>query len=190
MSSSFSSQSLIDLSKEDRLLFFRGTNFRWVTRALFFEQTLPEDRLECTIFTLKDVDHGGYLSLYRLYMEENDPTEYEFANKYLASWPHWLELVKCSWFRPHVQRWREELELQIKASALKEIREEASNSLSKNAFQANKYLLERGWDKDKKETTRSKVGRPTQNSIDERARQMIDEDISFKEDFERLRSIN
>lgn len=118
-----------------------------LTKGLFFEMASKDDQI---LYTLKDADHRGYPSLYRLYMEMDDVTEYEFANKYLDGWSHWMTLCECEWFKPFVARWREEIDLRMKAKALALIRKEALEG-GRNALAASKYLMERGWeDKGKK----------------------------------------
>jgi hypothetical protein len=159
---------------------FSGNFGRRYTKGLFFETTLSD---KSTVkYTLKEKDHQGYPSLKRLYLEEKDPTEYRFASKYLDNYSHWVELCACSWFKPHLEEWRRELELYIKSMALVKIFEEAENTLGKNTFNANKYLLERGWiDKDK--NTR---GRPSKQQIKEAANQLAQDNQQIEADYERL----
>jgi hypothetical protein len=127
------------------------------TRQLFYEMTGSSDK-DYAIYSLKDRDHKGYPSLYRLYMETDDPTEYEFATKYLDGWEHWNMLCNCDWFQPFVARWREELRLREAASRIRAIRKEADEG-GRNALAALKYLLERGWEdkKAKRKPTRKEV---------------------------------
>ena len=59
---------------------------RYLTQSLFLELGYKEQ----AVFTLKD-DHYTYNnkfypSLKKLYLEEGDVTEYQFANKYLLGW--------------------------------------------------------------------------------------------------------
>lgn len=113
-------------------------------KQLFFEMTLADKPY--VLYTLKDVDHEGYPSLYRLYMETDDPTEYEFANTYLDGWEHWEMLCATEWFKPYVTRWRKELDLRMKSKALKALKAEKDNLDSRTRITVNKYLLERGWE--------------------------------------------
>jgi hypothetical protein len=134
------------------------------------------------VYTLKDVDHEGYPSLYRLYMEVGDPTEYEFAIKHLNGWHHWQMLCSLSWFKEFVDRWRWELELRIKSGAVKRIMEEANEGKSK--FYANKFLVDGGWVA--KEDSKTPVGRPSQERIRQEAERLNDVERAIKEDRERL----
>jgi hypothetical protein len=120
------------------------------TRHLFFEETLADKTH--VVYTLKDVDHQGYPSLYRLYMETDDPTEYLFATTHLDGWEHWQMLCECAWFKPYIARWRQELDLRTRAKYLKGVKLAAANG-GKDSLAAMKYLIERGWE-DKKTKTK------------------------------------
>jgi len=151
----------------------------WLTKGIFYEELLA-DKSTC-LYTLKDTDHMGYPSLYRLYMETNDPTEWKFATTHLGGWKHWEMLCDCTWFKPYVERWRRELELRMKSQALARIMAEAKTS-NKESFSANKYLLEKGWEpKDS-----SKRGRPSKDDIKQAAREELQMNNRISEDFDRI----
>lgn len=176
---------------------FETKNLNLKTKSLFYEFYLDDD----PIYTLQDVDRKVIKrdpisleivkevvipSLFRLYMEENDPTEYAFASKYLHSWDHWQKICKASWFKnDYLRRWRKELELQQKASALKNIIREAS-STSKNSFQANKFLYEKsiGLDAQGNPKTDKKGIRVTDKEIFDQVRLMTE--TQTEEDYDRL----
>lgn len=148
--------------------------------ALFFEQTMADK--STVLYTLKDHDHNGYPSLYRLYMETNDPTEWRFATTYLDGWKHWELLQACVWFKPYIERWRRELELRMKSQALARIMAEAKTT-NKESFSANKYLLEKGWEP---KDTASKRGRPSKEDIKQAARDELQIVNRISEDFDRI----
>lgn len=150
----------------------------WLLQALFFETTLS-DRPHVK-FTLKDQDHAGYPSLYRLYMETNDPTEYIFATQYLGGWEHWERLCECSWFQPYVTRWRKELDLRFRAHALQNIRAIADSD-AKDKLTANKILLSYAPKGEAKGR-----GRPSKAEVQQEAKRMAQEQRNLKEDFERI----
>lgn len=93
-----------------------------LTQSLFLE---IDYNSEAAIYTLKDDDHTlngkTYLSLKRLYLECEDPTEYDFAKKYLLGWSHWKRLQENKTIRKHIDEWREELEYQIRSQAVRDI---------------------------------------------------------------------
>lgn len=128
-----------------------------LTRGLFYETALSKDTVR---YTLKNQDHMGFPSLRRLYLETDDPSEYDFATTHLDGLDHWDQLCQCRWFEPFLKAWRRELDLRQKARALLRIKEEAQSG-SKNSFAANKYLLERGWEGDEPK----RRGRPTKAEV-------------------------
>src|SRR3546814_11279720 len=73
------------------------------------------------------------------------PTEYEFANKHLANWNHWKRLLANVIIRRYIDEWREELELKMKAKAVREMQALVNSENGK--FKAAKYLDDKGWDK-------------------------------------------
>jgi len=159
---------------------FKSIMGHFITKGLFYETTLPDTRSAC-LFTLKDQDHEGYVSLYRLYMEANDPTEYQFAVSHLDGWEHWEAITACSWFKPYLARWRKELELRMKSKALSRIMSEAKTT-SKESFAANKYLLEKGWEP---KNTHGR-GRPSKEEIKEAARQEAQSAFRLEDDLQRI----
>ena len=160
---------------------FKNSNGVLLLKEMFFEHAISKANV---LFTLKDRDHTvagkTYPSLYRLYMEENDPTEYLFAMKHLDGWAHWVSLSSSSFFREYVLRWREELELRFRAEALYNISVMAKAG-GREAFQASKYLVDGNY-LPKKNTK----GRPSKAQISEAATQMAEEDKRLKDDFSRL----
>lgn len=140
------------------------------------------DKSSC-VYTLKSQDHLGYPSLYRLYMEANDPTEYSFAVSHLDGWDHWEQLSQCQWFQSYLNKWRRELEIRFKSRAVADLIALAQTN-PKDAVQINKFLVSRGWvDKDKK-------GRPSAHDIKRAAQEQADLDRQLTEDFERIGAIN
>lgn len=158
---------------------YRAPNGAYRTYSLFYENTYGDGGK--AVYSLSDDDvtspQGNfYPSLFRLYMKEEDQTEYEFATKHLYSWQHWEELLSKEWFKPIIERWRKELDLKIKARALRVLNEEAQDKTSKNRFSAVKILLDRSWD-----TEKQSVGRPKKI--------IKEETFDTTEDYERLQSV-
>jgi hypothetical protein len=157
-------------------------------KGIFYEMTLSDK--SSVVYTLKDQDHEGYPSLYRLYMETNDPTEWRFAQEHLDGWEHWEMLCETTWFKPYAQRWRKELELRMKSQALARIMSE-SKTASKESFQANKYLLEKGWEpkEGQHQSNRPGRGRPSKDEINKAAKEIAHNQSRLEEDFQRLNII-
>ncbi len=163
---------------------FKNSNGVFLLKGLFFEQTLLDNRHQA-IYTLKDEDHEGLPSLYRLYMELEDPTEWEFSQKYLDGWEHWCALCKCKWFKEYIDRWREELELKFSARAFKNMVAIAKTN-GREAAAANKYLLDKGWFKPGKEDGKRKVGRPSKELVEKEIKRQAREDLDLAEDLDRI----
>jgi hypothetical protein len=135
-------------------------------------------------YTLKDED-GDYPSLYKLYMEMEDVTEWEFAKAHIGSYDTWTKLCAAGWFKETIARWRKELELKLKARHLREVKAIADKG-GKDALTANKYLLDKGY----VVAEQPKRGRPTKNEIAEKADALARFDSETKEDLERIRTLN
>lgn len=158
---------------------YRNSENTRYLRGLFFEQQGADK--SSVLYTLKDVDHEGFPSLYRLYMEFEDLTEWEFANEYLEGWEHWKMLCECTWFKPYIDRWREELDLKIQAQALRRLIKEAEGD-SRSSQSANKFLLEKGWVPKEK----TKRGRPSKEEVRREAMKKAEETQRLKEDYQRV----
>ena len=110
-------------------------------------------------------------------MESGDLTEYTFATEHLDGWAHWEALCSCVWFKPYLERWRKELTLRHKAGALKRIISEAQSS-SRNAFTANKFLVQGGWvDPEEK----PKRGRPSKKEVEAEKQAILSSDKELQD---------
>lgn len=147
---------------------FRDTMGRPLTQSLFLE---PNYNTEFAYYTLggEDKTYKGkvYPSLKKLYLNMADPTEYDFATTYLIDWPHWKKLCGNAIILRHIEEWREEMELKLRAEAVRMMQD-----LSENNAQAAKWLAEKGWDK-------KGAGRP-KKEMDKQERQIQER---LEEDF-------
>lgn len=158
---------------------YRNVNGLAYTKGLFQEMATTEDTV---LYTLKDQDTYGLPSLYRLYMEVADPTEYRFATQYMDGWGHWEDLCLCPWFKPYIDRWRRELEVRIRSEALNRITREAMDGNEKTLMQSNRYLAEGTWmPKDMR-----KAGRPTKAMIEKETKRLADIEKQVEEDLQRV----
>lgn len=160
---------------------FKNGSGQFLLKALFYEENEIENK-DYILYTLKDDDYevrGKLLpSLAKLYLEMEDITEYEFAKKYLYSWEHWKLLSNSTFFKPYIQRWREELKLKLLYRALNKITQIAESD-SKESFLALKYLVAESW-KDKPRVL-PKRGRPEKEpeAVDyKNLNKVIEEDFS------------
>lgn len=155
----------------------KDTLGRPLTQSLFLEPNYNE----YAYYTLdsEDKEYKGriYPSLKKLYLNLADPTEYEFATTYLIDWPHWKRLCSNAIILRHIEEWREELDLKIRAEAIRMMQD-----LSEDNAQAAKWLAERGYD-------RKGVGRPKkeevvkERQIQEKLEEEFGADIARLEDY-------
>lgn len=155
------------------------------TKGLFYELTLPDDRkVMGTSWTLKedDLEADGmvYRSMKKFYLETEDVTEYDFAMAALGSYKHWERVLESPIIRPHIDQWRKELNLKLKARAMRSIIKTATEE-DKWTFQAMKYLADNDY-LDKK----NKRGRPSKDEIKAELRKEVEINKTFKDDAERI----
>lgn len=153
---------------------FRTPQGKLRTRALFIDFSSPETSL----YTVKRADDGDFPSLFRLYMEAKDITEYRFALEYFDSFDHWQALCKTAWFEPIIEAWRSELAACLKSEAFARI-VAAAEADGQNSLRANEYILERKWERNTK-------GRPSKAQVDEAAQKQAAVDKRIKADLKRL----
>lgn len=159
--------------------FRNGANTR-LMKQLFFEECYGKDE-KMAVYTLKDWDHQGYPSLYRLYMELGDLQEYDFAETYLDGYEHWERLCAAPWFKPYAERWRKELRLREQGKALRRIQMVAEAEGHKSAYEANKFILNGSW-----LNSGHSRGRPSKDEIKAEAERQVQADKELQEDAERI----
>ena len=120
-----------------------------------------------------------YPSLKMLYLQEEDPTEYTFATKYLLGWKHWQRLCENKLLRKHIDEWREELEIKMRSRAVKEM----VRSAAKGGVVASKWLADRGW-------VQRGAGRPSKAEVASEKAFMARVDEEYSSDVIRLHKGN
>lgn len=137
---------------------FKNNSGKWRTFSLFFEY--PTKDVE-PVYTLakydKEKDGKTFPSLYQLYMQCLDPTEFLFAEEHLGGPDHLRALRKAPTFRKELDSWKADLELKLQALALRNIVKASVDEANKNTFQANKLLLDKGWQEKRTKTDKDKV---------------------------------
>lgn len=128
----------------------KGPGGQMITQGLFIDFNYDDTY---AMFTWDDEDkmYNGklYPSLKKLYLSSEDPTEYEFANKYLLGWRHWQRMQGNKTLKEQFDEWREELDVMLRSLGVRQMLDMAEDN-----FQAAKYLADRGWNK-------QSVGRPS-----------------------------
>lgn len=149
---------------------------RPITQSLFLEMGYTSN----AVYTLKDIDYvykgKEYPSAKRLYLEMEDPTEYEFAVTYFLGWDHWQRICANKVVGEHINKWRDELEVKLRSRAVK------MNIASAKAgnYQAAKWLADRGW------LTRA-AGRPSKAEVAKNTKIAMDIENEYSADVIRLK---
>jgi len=150
-------------------------NGRPLTQSLFLEIGYSD----YAVYTLKENNHTWndkyYPSMKLLYLETADPTEYEFANKYLLNWSQWKRLLDNKVTRAHINEWREELEVKLRCQGVKY----ALTSAKLGSFQAAKWIADRGWDS-------RGAGRPSKAEVEREKQFQATIDKEYSADIVRL----
>ena len=132
------------------------------------------------IYTLKEDDHDGYVSLKRLYLLAEDLTEYEFATEYMPlGYPQWEALCSTAWFKPIIAGWRKELDLKIRARELRRMMDVAQEG-GKDSLQASRFLLSKGYE------DKNTKGRPSKEDIKREAQRMAEHSVNLEDEYNRL----
>lgn len=163
--------------------FYNPDNTLQGAESLFIDFSQYRDTVTPPVYTLQKED-GELPSLYKLYMECEDLTEWEFANKHLAGWDHFEVLLTSSKFVKHLDKWRRDLEQKLKSKAFKALQLIAEEG-GKNSFEANKLILNGKW-KEATETIKAPRGRPSKRELDKIANEEHEATKSIREDLKRL----
>lgn len=152
---------------------YKNNSGQFLLKGLFKETSTHPNTPPA--YTLQEKDRGDLKSLYLLYLQANDPLERNFAKAYLGGWNHWKKLTSSLWFKPIIERWREELDTKIRAEALINIRELAETSDGNTKYQVNKFLLEGKWNTNQPvdETTKTTKRLPKKQDIKTQATQEL-----------------
>lgn len=156
----------------------KDTNGSPLTQSLFLEIGYNTDY---AVYTLKseDYDYKGnlYPSIKRLYLDIEDVTEYEFATRCFLDWAHWRRIGENKLLIPHIEAWREELEMKVRSRAVRDLINLCGSE--SGSFQAAKFLADRGWDK-------RGPGRPSKEELAKRAAIANNIDNDFSADVKRM----
>ncbi len=153
---------------------YKDSNGRFITQSLFYETKSPGAEAG-PFFTLKDYDHTVdgvvYPSMKNLYIDMCDPTEYEFAIKYLGSWDHWQRLCSAGWFIPIVREWRDEVEVKVRCIGVKEMLKRKSSPDAAKWLAEGKFVKDTRTGKDKK-IRQQKIANDMRSTLDDDARRL------------------
>lgn len=158
----------------------------WYTLSLFYELCREDDRKNA-LYTIYEKDRTvngkTYKSLRDEYFSYNHIPghEYEFANDWFGGWDHWQVLLKSGQrLRDVFKGWQEELEVKLMSQAVKGIIATSKDN-TPTAFQAMKYLADKGWI--------PKKGRPSKAAIEREAKIQAGVDKEVQEDLARIKLV-
>ena len=155
-------------------------NVRYLAR-LFYEAHADKSN---TLYTLKEDDHLGYPSFYRLYLELNDPTEYRVATELLEGVDHWNMLCSSDWFQPYLAKMRYALNLKLKSEMVEKVRADANDPNSKTRTASAKFLIDRGLDVVSPD--RRKAGRPSKAELQAATKDQTTNRNDIEDDYNRV----
>lgn len=162
----------------DREGFIEPDVNKYRTQSLFWEY---RNENVTSYFTTQKrdrvIDGRLHLSLYRLYMEIADPTEYLFAQEVFQDWEQWERITKNNILagRLRIPQWRTELELKIRSMGIQANIMEAKDG----NVAAGKWLAERKWNP-------RKAGAPSKNEVIREMKISRQLDKETEDDLQRL----
>lgn len=174
----------------------------WRTTSLFYE-TFPNSKWEkyTPIFSLgefpipllpsyhfydrfapdKDIpERHPVPSLRQIYLQYNDPTEYQFSIDVFKSTYHWKHLQRLKWFKPYLEEWRATLGEKLRGTGIRALVDIATGSDPKLALNAAKWLAN-GEFKEKQ-----LKGRPTVERVNTELNREVAIERIYREDAARL----
>lgn len=161
---------------------FRDINNKLIMKNLFLEVSDNPDQV---IYTLSREDIEDTKSLYKLFMAEEDFTEFRFSSKYFESFQHWKKLTKMNFLIVHLGDWREELELSVRAKSLGSLIKKAETDPS-----IAKYLLTSKWVEAAQQNVQitNLRGRPSKEEIRQHLTVISNEEKQIQNDYERIKA--
>lgn len=124
------------------------------SRALFVQTRSQHQGEEFDpLFSLqrdKVLEGKLYPSLKELYVQIGDITEYNFALEVFGDWETWHQIQASPILAPHIQKWREELEVKLRSEAINTLIKVSASPDAKSTTAA-KYVAEKGWEKQYRE---------------------------------------
>lgn len=183
MTTKYTLEELKTKSAEDLLPDFKDVRGAWRTASLF-EETCEDPAKYPPIYSLKDSDTSSCVSLRKLYLAIEDPTEYKFAEVCLGGWDHWLMICESWIVKPYIEHMRELLQEKLKYKYTRRIQDIAEEGEGPIALNAAKYLLElSNKGKHKDGATR---GRPSKLEKERLLKEEARDSDTIKKDAERL----
>lgn len=166
--------------------------FKWTygqkpkTAALFMEKNVNE-ATDPSPYCLSTQAPPGKVSVRTVYLTLADPTEYKVAMELLGSFQHWEVLKNTSWFKPHLESMRAELQAKI----LSEHTDSYLKLAKTGDPSALKWAVNKGFIKPEVDATpKKKRGRPSEEELAGAVNDLARRDKDLQEEAERLGLLN
>jgi len=160
----------------------KDVNNNFLTVSLFWEKRSAEgEKKYPPLFTIKDKEHivkgKEYVSLKRIYMSYDHVPgmEYEFAMDVFGDWLQWKNIADVSALREVVQEWRDEVDMRIKAAAMKTLLQQSRDV--EKGLAASRAILA-GEHKGSKRGRPSKAEVERERKIASGMRETLEEDMA------------
>lgn len=142
---------------------FRGLGVKWLTEGLFLESAqLTEDNC---LYSLQPWDREKkgkfYPSIIKLFVEEEDVSEWNFANKYFDGFQHWKLIRSKPFFADVYATMIEELQTKIQYKAIKVMLQQVGDGTASQATLS--YLTNKGY------LDKAAVGKPKRRKAADKA---------------------
>lgn len=163
-----------------------GTQGRNICDAIWAESPVQRSYMSVIepLYTIYDKSpkFPDLPSARQIYMNCEDPTEYEPAMILVGSWKHWVQCTETVFFRKVIVEWRTELEVKLKSKGFKKLID-LTKADSGSAITAAKYLSDKGW---KEKPVGSKRGRPSKEEVKNTRDALALADKDARKDAERV----
>lgn len=149
------------------------------SRPLFTLKVYDWDIPPESIFFRKD-GCNKLRSLHQLYLEAEDPSEYDFAVSTLGNYEHWKALIALDFFQPFLKEMRDTLGIKLDAKTVRAAKLCMSEGTGPVALQAAKWLNARVV------KTGKTRGRPSNDEIEGELKRKAEERAEIEQDLRRL----
>jgi hypothetical protein len=131
-----------------------------LTQALFWE-TRKSENLDVAEFTTKnynrEIDGRSYQSLYQLYMQIADPTEYEFVEQaFNGNWKQWEAIQKSTALKKvglNTDTWEHRLDVKLVSGGVLAMVADGQDSTSSSRIPSARWVAEGKYKFTKKKMT-------------------------------------
>lgn len=161
---------------------FRTAQNKLRTQSLFKESNnAVSTSEEFILYTLSDRS-GSYPCIVDLYVQEEDPTEYLFAEKYFESYTHWEMVRKAGWFQETYSKMRASLEAKLQSLAIQKMLEKVHDGSA--GHQTLAYLASKGY------IPKEEAGRPSKKRVQAELDKKTKEQQEFNDELARITEHN